>query len=57
VRQNILGGQGDDFGASWAHDDGGDGWGIRERLAVRELPGEAVGAMDGLRRKGGGAIE
>ncbi len=30
---------------------------ILERLAVRKPSGEAVGAMDGLRRKGGGAIE
>ena len=30
---------------------------VIERLAVRESPGQAVGAMDGLRRKVGGAIE
>jgi hypothetical protein len=54
---DVLGGQGDDFRAAWAHNDRGDDWVIIERVAVRQLSGEAVGAMDGLRRKVGGAIE
>ena len=57
LRHDVLGGQGDDVGASWAHDDGGDRGVIIEGLTVGELPGEAVGAMDGLGRKVGRAIE
>ena len=44
LRHDVLGGQGDDVGASWAHDDGGDRGVIIESLTVRELPGEAVGS-------------
>ena len=51
------GGKAMTWGASWAHDDGGDRGVIIEGLTVRELPGEAVGAMDGLGRKVGRAIE
>lgn len=57
LRHDVLGGQGDNVGASWAHDDGGDRGVIREGLPVGELPGEAVGAMDGFGRKVGRAIE
>ena len=46
LRHDVLGGQGDDFGASWAHDDGGDCWVIIEGWASRELPGEAVGEIN-----------
>jgi hypothetical protein len=53
----VLGGQGDDVGAAWAHDDGGDRGVIIEGVTVRELPGETVRAMDGLGRKVGCAIE
>ena len=49
-------GQGEDVGASWAHDDGGDRGVIREGLTVGEVPGKTVGAMDDIGRKGGGAI-
>ena len=51
LRHDVRGGQGDDGGASWAHDDGGDCRVIREGVAIRELTGETVLAMDGLRRK------
>jgi hypothetical protein len=57
LRHDGLGGQGDDGGASWAHDDGGDCRVIREGVAVRELTGETVVAMEGLRRKIIGPIE
>ena len=57
LRHDVLGRQGDDVGASWAHDDGGDRGVIREGVTMRALPGEAVGAMDGLGRKGGRTIE
>jgi hypothetical protein len=57
LRHDGLGGQGEDLGASWAHADGGDGRVIIEGGAVRELTGETVGAMDGLRRKIIGPIE
>src|SRR5216683_1927248 len=51
LRHDVLGGQGDDGGASWAYDDGGDCRVIIEGVAIRELTGETVLAMDGLRRK------
>ena len=57
LRHDVLGGQSDDVGASWAHDDRGDRGVVIEGLPVRELPGEAAGAMDGLGRKVGRAIE
>ena len=57
LRHDVLGGQGEDLGASWAHDDGGDGRVIREGVAVRELPGETILAMNGVRGKVMGPIE
>jgi len=57
LRHDVLGGQSDDVGASWTHDDRGDRGVVIEGLPVRELPSEAVGAMDGLGRKVGRAIE
>jgi hypothetical protein len=57
LRPDVLGGQGEDGGTSWAHEDGSDRGVIRKSVTVREVPGEAGGAMDGLRRKGGRAIE
>lgn len=56
LRHDVLGGQGKACGASWTPDAGGEGWMIRECVAVRAWPGEAGGARKGLRRKGGGAI-
>ena len=46
---DVLGRQGDDFRAAWAHNDRGDDGVIVERAAIRQLSSEAVGAMDGLR--------
>jgi hypothetical protein len=57
LRHAVLGGQGEDRGASWAHDDGGDGRVIREGGAVREWTGETVVALDGLRGTVIGPIE
>ena len=47
---------GKDGGAAWTHDDGGERGVIRESVTVHEWPREAVGAMDGLGRKGGRGI-
>jgi|SoiMethySBSTD1v2_1073268.scaffolds.fasta_scaffold615323_1 hypothetical protein len=57
LRHDVRGGQGDDVGASWAHDDGGERGVRREGVTGRAVPGEAVGAMDGLGRTGGRASE
>jgi len=56
-RQDVLGGPSADVGASWTHADRGERGGVREGLPVRELPGEAVGAMHGRGRTVGRAIE
>jgi len=57
LRHDVFGGQGDDLGASWAHDHRGDGRVIREGLAIGALTGETVWAMHGLGRKVLGAIQ
>ena len=57
LRHDILWREGDDWGASWAHHNRCDGRVIRQRVPVRELPREAVGALDGLGGKGGRTIQ
>ena len=56
LRHDVLGGQGNDLCLAGAHDHGCNGAMIIEGLAVRELTGEAVVAMDGFGRKIVGAI-
>jgi len=57
LRHDVLRGQGEDFGTSWAHDDGGERWVIIEGVTIREWPGEAVGALESWGRNVGGTIE
>ena len=57
LRHDVLGGQGDDLRPSGADDHRGDGGVIIEGLAIGELAGETVVAMDGLGRKVVGAIQ
>src|SRR6266446_48362 len=57
LRHDVLWGEGDDLGASWAHHNRCDGRVIIQRVPVRELTRETVGAPDGLGRKIGHAIQ
>ncbi len=57
VRQDVLGREGEDWCASWAHHHRCDGWVRRQRVPVRELTRETVGALEGLGGQGGRAIE
>src|SRR5512134_33047 len=57
LRHDVLRGQGNDLGLSRANNHRGDGGVIIEGVAIAELTGETVFAMNGLGRKVVGAIE
>ena len=57
LRHEVRWGQGHDLGLSGADDHWGTRGMIREGLAMTELPGEAVGTMNGFGRKVVGPIE
>src|SRR5215471_2565210 len=57
LRHDVLRGQGKDLGLAGADDHGSNGGMIIEGLAIGELTGETVGAMNGFGGKVGGAIE
>ena len=57
LRHDVLRGQGNDLRLSRADDHRGDGGMIIEGLAIAELTGETVLAMDGFGRKVIGAIQ
>ena len=51
LRHDVRRGQGNDLGVSRAHHHRGDGSMIIEGVAIAELAGETVAAMNGLGRK------
>src|SRR5712691_1875493 len=57
LRHDVLWREGDDLGASWAHHNRCDGRVIIQRVPVRELTRETVGALDGLGGKVGRTIQ
>ena len=57
LRHDGLRREGDDLGASWAHHNRGDGRVIIQRVPMRALTRETVGALDGLGGKGGRTIQ
>jgi hypothetical protein len=57
LRHDVLRGQGNDLGLARADDHWCDGGVLREGVAIGELTGETVGAMNGLGRKVIGTIQ
>src|SRR5712691_11171904 len=57
LRHDVLWREGDALRASWAHHNRGNGRVIIQRVPVRELTRETVGALDGLGGKVGRAIQ